>query len=425
MCGDVIVAFGMKKAGVLNPSAGVARLTGIHNRCHRDKCMMNRSVRCVGQLAVAAAALSFGAAPGALAAVAQPIKSSKPTPECFPLLVVTEGYTRVHFTLTRCDVALEFTGSPANPDLTLRMKEDVAAWWRELFRSPSLADDALARGQIHVMPDDTDSLPQTILFDSEKADTSEREMWVWNRRDGTLTAKNFHPNYYANWYRVCNGAERGASIFLSMPVDLPIGAIFSGSLIKSAPWGKPNGVPKQCAADWKLSAGAPAVIHPQWGLGMVSADAKDGERFTVQTRVGQTTLTKEVRVYSPKAHLLIGSWRQVGERACDAAASRKPAVPISEFHLRPDGNFDLTWVPRNHHYIDYRGTYVHRPDSGEFSWSITGGQAQPVDAGRSGTARINEQGQLVIAGLHPGSAATASGKLCEMVFEKYTVGEKN
>lgn len=267
--------------------------------------MRNRIVRCICQMAVAAVALSFGAAPGALAAGAQQTtKPDEPAPECFPLLVAIEGYKRVHFTLTSCDVALELSGNPANPALTLHMKEDVAAWWRELFRSPSLADDALAREEIHVMPDDTDSLPQAILFDSEKAKNSDREMWIWDRLDGTLAATNFHPNYYANWYRVCNGAEHGASIFLSMPVDMPIGAIFSGSLIKSAPAGKPNGVPKQCASDWKLSAGAPAVIHPQWGIGMVSADAKEGDRFTVQTRVGQTTLTKEVRVYSPKAHTL-------------------------------------------------------------------------------------------------------------------------
>lgn len=388
--------------------------------------MRYRIDRGVFRTAVAVVALSLCVESEALSADAQhKTKASKQTPECFPLLVLREGSRREHFVLTSCDVSLELSGDSVNPELTLRMKEDFAASWRELFGTPGLAGDALAGEQIHVMSDDTLGLPHAILFDTEKAAASDREMWTWDRSGGTLTAKNFHPNYYANWYRVCDNVERKASILLAMPDNIPSGAIFSGSLIKSAPWGKPNDAPKPCASDWKLSADAPAVIHPQWGLGMIRADAKEGDRFTVQTRVGQKTLTKEVRIYSPKAHPLIGFWRQIEERACDAAGLRKPAVPISEFHLRPDGSFDLTWVPRNHHYNDYVGTYLHLPDSGEFSWEITGGQSNPVDAGRSGTARLNGQGQLVISELHPGSVASASGKLCEMIFERVDIGGKN
>ncbi len=351
-----------------------------------------------------------------------PVKPGQPQLDCDSMLIVHDPADKTveQFHVLTCESTLKLSGNPANPEIVLQLHQGVAAWWRQQFGEGSQAGQALAAGQLQASRHSTvQSVPSGKLLSSDMQLRVSGPKWIWDRHKGTLTGKDMAPDLDHNWYRVCISIGRGTLKLGLSGLELTPGTVFLSEPYKDdVRRGQPREVMKECLGNWSLSEGAPAIIHPHRGIGMVNEDARDGERFTVYTKVGDRTLSSEIRVYSAKAHPLPGFWRQVAEQACDGTGPRKPVTPITELRFRLDGTFDLTWVPKNHHYIDYAGTYVHNPENGEFQWVINSGQFMPSDAGASGIARVNTKGQLVISGLHPGTKVPGSDKLCELVFEK-------
>lgn len=391
--------------------------------------MTIRTARSRSSIFGAVLALALGVPGTAAAAPVQSTVITKPssqTVECFPLLMV-RGTNDSHlesFSVISCDVSLTLSGNPADPVITLRLKDGVANWWLQTFKDGSPQRAALADAKIDAVEYGAYVLPAGKLLASDAAQGVRGPKWIWDQRNGTLTGTDLPASVEGAWYRVCDSqAKQPGPITLELSSKrIATGAVFIGEAYSTLPQGARMNVPRPCLGEWKLSDDTLAIIHPKWGIGMVKESAAEGARFTVHARARDKASSAEALVYSSARHPLAGFWRQVSETECGTTESRTPVTPITELRFRPDGTFDLTWVPKNHHYIDYSGTYEHRLESSAFSWNITGGQFKPADVETAGKARLNERGQLVISGLHPGSSKPGSKKLCELVFQQVHVG---
>lgn len=120
---------------------------------------------------------------------------------------------------------------------------------------------------------------------------------------------------------------------------------------------------------------------------------------------------------------LVGTWTEVTPTACQQAAHDTAAVALGELKFAADGTFQVTWVPFET-YVDYWGIYRHDPASGALVMGATSGNHLRADMRLKGTARIDPDGKLQIAGVFFGTPMDRGGEPgthkpsdCPLVFK--------
>jgi len=139
-----------------------------------------------------------------------------------------------------------------------------------------------------------------------------------------------------------------------------------------------------------------------------------GTSFEVHARIGTTTLTTTITVPQPPDDArLLGTWHEIRRIDCDGAAIAGFS-PINELAFSADGALQVTWQPFER-YVDYWGQFQANPETGAFSFDITGGNFSPTDADTMGTYAI-EGTELHFRELYFGTRGEVSMPACEHVF---------
>lgn len=81
---------------------------------------------------------------------------------------------------------------------------------------------------------------------------------------------------------------------------------------------------------------------------------------------------------------LVGTWREVGQLTC-GGQEIEPSAPFEELIFHANGRFSLTWFPFEL-YQDYWGTYHYRPETGDLTLTIEGGNYLPDGTDMNGRA---------------------------------------
>lgn len=177
-------------------------------------------------------------------------------------------------------------------------------------------------------------------------------------------------------------------------------------------------LPGSCRPAWSLSEDAPATLGPRSGVLRVSAEARDGARFTVRASLGEREVSTVVRVVDPVQSPLVGIWSQVGRTPCAAADEPAPATdPIRELRFMRNGRFSVTWVPFES-YTDYAGSYTYDPASGALRLQVERSNFLPHDLDLDGHAGFDDAGVLNLADLWLGSRTPGEEAWCGMSFRR-------
>lgn len=335
-----------------------------------------------------------------------------------PLLLEVRGAEgKGALMLDRCEVQVEVQPAGMRGQVLLTLNPPAAQRWRDALKTQSALWSAmlLAQASVHSVGA---AVPQGVLLQSHSARLLPEPMWLWDDRAATLL--------------LVRGGTASAGVSVTAPLDCAAfnsdrlifwfgemeverGAVVAGQplLVKGPRDFRP--VSPACISGWQLSPGAPAVIDPASGLGVVAANAADGATFTLMAQVGAHGVQGKMRVVDPAQHPLRGVWRQVQEVACGAGGQRVPLKPLHELRFMGNGNFSATWTPFES-YIDYSGTYHYDRAKGELQLAVTAGNDLPAQKQIKVRAGLGAEGQLTVSTLPGGSRHPPDAALCEMVF---------
>ncbi len=164
-----------------------------------------------------------------------------------------------------------------------------------------------------------------------------------------------------------------------------------------------------------------ASIDPYSGVLTISPEARAGTHFRVYADIenGRRIVSNDVYVETRASNPLQGSWRQVGEIACDGLWERPAQTIMQELRFRNDGTFTATWFPFES-YKDYWGFYSFDKPRGRMSLGIRAGNYIPTTFEGDGAYTITEDEThryLRLTGLSLGRPRSdQEGKDCGAVF---------
>jgi hypothetical protein len=331
---------------------------------------------------------------------------------CPALLVIDNpaASSQERLVLESCEVRAEF-GKPSMAEpLVLQLQAPALARWRAALAPGGPQGTALLAGALTVRQNGS-YVPEGPLLLADSAMHHGQAHWTWNAESGEL---RWHASLRSQPSAACTGIGAGQILFWIGAVEVAPGSLqVPWPTLMARPWSREI-VPPECVGEWSLSAGAPAALHPKFGLLVVAPDAPDGAVFKVRAAVAGRPVEGLLRVTVAALHPLAGRWRQTAQADCGDATLRTPAHAIGEFKFTADGEFFLTWQPFES-YIDYWGHYRHDLATGALALDITGGNRMPTDRHAQGNAVVDETGSLVITGLDPGDK-TKLTPACKMVF---------
>lgn len=183
-------------------------------------------------------------------------------------------------------------------------------------------------------------------------------------------------------------------------------------------------VPATCLSDWRITpAGAATVARDEGpratGFRDVARvtfapDLAAGTTVTIEARTPGQPARADVTIAGRDEALLVGRYSQL-EVTCEGPA---PQQPVRELRFRREGHFSVTWAPFET-YEDYWGDYVHDPETGRMTLTVTGGNHLPGGGARlGGTVELKpDEGRLVMDGFYLGDGKSdGADQSCRYVF---------
>jgi len=313
---------------------------------------------------------------------------------------------------------MEVQPTGGREQVLLKLSRSAAQRWREALKAESSLWSAMLLAQASVRSVGA-SVAQGALLQSHTARLLSEPMWLWDERGATLQLVRGGTASAGLSVTVpaldCAAFNSNRLIFWFGEMEVERGAVVASQPLMVRGPGDLRPVSPACTSGWQLSPGAPAVIDPESGLGVVAANAADGTTFTLMAQVGAHRVQGQMRVVDPAQHPLRGVWRQVREVACGAGGQRVPLRPLHELRFMSNGNFSATWTPLES-YIDYSGTYQYDRVKGEIQLAVIAGNDMPAQKQMNVRARLDAEGQLIVSTLPSGSRHPPDAAMCEMVF---------
>ena len=173
-------------------------------------------------------------------------------------------------------------------------------------------------------------------------------------------------------------------------------------------------VPAVCLSDWRVSPVGAAAVTPDGTRVTFAPDLPAGTTVAIEARTPGEPARATVIIAGRNEALLVGRYSEV-EATCDGPSPRQP---VQELRFTRDGHFSLTWQPFER-YVDYWGDYVHDPETGRMTLTVTGGNRVPDSGTRlSGTAELrSDDHRLIMDGFYFGDGqSNGSGQTCRYVF---------
>lgn len=173
-------------------------------------------------------------------------------------------------------------------------------------------------------------------------------------------------------------------------------------------------VPAVCLSDWRVTPAEAATVAPDGTRVTFAAGLPAGTAITIEARTPNQPARAVVVITGPDEARLVGRYSQL-EVTCDGPLPRQP---VRELRFSRDGHFAVTWTPFER-YEDYWGDYVHDPETGRMTLTVTGGNRPPDSGARlSGAAELRSgESRLVMDGFYLGDGlSNGSGQSCRYVF---------
>ncbi|MBX7080546.1 MAG: hypothetical protein K1X88_15210 [Nannocystaceae bacterium] len=176
--------------------------------------------------------------------------------------------------------------------------------------------------------------------------------------------------------------------------------------------------PVMACARWSIAPTDGASIDAD-GVLTIDADTPAGTVYTVTADIedGRRIVTKDVTTYVPLQQPIVRTWSELSQLPCDGGDPFTPRALILELAFFDNGEAWITWTPFES-YVDYTASFTWDPDTGALALTVEGGAYVPPDIDAEGTARIDDDGQLVLEDMFLGSAeGSATPPGCGHVFE--------
>lgn len=176
---------------------------------------------------------------------------------------------------------------------------------------------------------------------------------------------------------------------------------------------------------WTIEPTGRGVVISSDGVVTAQPAARPGAYTVVATANGETR-RKPLQVYSASEQPIVGVWSEAAQVECETAKETPPRSRIGELVFQADGGFSVTWHPFET-YRDYTGTYEYSRSDGRITLKPANlANFKPADLHPAGTARIDSQGRLVLAGglwlgtgrNMPGAAADSTANSCGQIFTR-------
>ncbi|WP_146747799.1 hypothetical protein [Paramagnetospirillum kuznetsovii] len=307
--------------------------------------------------------------------------------------------------LTSCDVDTRIEDGGRTSQIRFHLRGAAGDAWKAALGPGGRLFPELLKGDLKIRPN-AGGIPAAPLLSAASARGAAAHAWQWDEKSMSLGIAPSDPVSATDAMR-CPSDAAGVLLLWPETIEVAPRSLIAPRLYRSKYPGNYEPVSPSCVAEWRLSDGAPAVIHPALGLSIVAANSRDGKTFSLRARlVGhpESKFTEgAVRVVNPTLHPLAGSWSETEERPCEGSAWTKPAQPIGELTFDASGAFSVTRQPFEA-YRDYWGTYRYAATSSALTLSVTDGNAIPANRRLKGTARLGDSGTLELEGLLPQEA---------------------
>ncbi|MEW5872484.1 MAG: hypothetical protein AB1894_24695 [Chloroflexota bacterium] len=177
--------------------------------------------------------------------------------------------------------------------------------------------------------------------------------------------------------------------------------------------------PVDVRARWSVEPAQGASIEPRTGVLIIQPNVADGTTYTVTADVenGRRFVTTTLRVYTPAANPLVGTWHEASQIDCTTGELSPAQDGLRELVFKASGEFLATFTPFEI-YHDYWGSYTYDLQQGTLSLEVASGNFIPTGLDLQGCFEIASEGSLWLRDIWLGRRDPAAVPGCGHVFAR-------